>query len=73
MRLKTKYLILNITNLATDTALTAIENKIPDRSKYIATEEFNNVTAETFTARLKQANLATKVDITEKRQILIVH
>ena len=73
MRLKTKYLILNITDLATDTALTAIENKIPDRSKYITTVEFYNLTAETFTARLKQANLATKVDITEKRQILIVN
>ena len=73
MRLKTKYLILNITDLATDTALTAIENKIPDRSKYITTAEFNNLTAETFTARLKQANLATKVDITEKRQSLIVN
>ena len=73
MRLKTKYLILNITDLATDTALTAIENKIPDRSKYITTAEFYNLTAETFTARLKQANLATKVDITEKRQILIVN
>ena len=73
MRLKTKYLILNITDLATDTALTATANKIPDRSKYITTAEFNNLTAETFTARLKQANLATKVDITEKRQSLIVN
>ena len=43
-----------------------IEKKILDHdhnNKYIATQEFNKLTAETFTARLKQANLATKTDI----------
>ena len=29
--------ILNITNLATSTALTAVENKIPDHGKYTIT------------------------------------
>ena len=53
----------NITNLATaTTALTAVENKIPDHCEYIITQEFNKLTAENFTARLKQANLATKGD-----------
>ena len=57
--------IPSITNLATTTALTAIENKIPDHSKYITTPKFNELTAEHFTARLKQANLPTKGDITD--------
>ena len=87
MRLKVKYLIL--INLAATTALTAVENKIPnvsnlvkktdynikiseienkiatdhDHDKYITTQEFNKLTAQNFTARLKQANLASKNDI----------
>ena len=77
MLLRIKYLIVslnvkvngvknkipNITNLATNTAPTAVEDKIPDRSKYITTTEFNKLTIENFTARLKQGNLATKGDI----------
>ena len=31
--------------------------------KYITTPEFNKLTVENFTARLKQSNLATKGDI----------
>ena len=39
-----------------------IENKINDHdhAKYITTEEFNKLTADKFTSRLKQANLASK-------------
>ena len=55
----------SITNLATNTALTAVENKIPDHSKYITTLEFKKLTAENFTARLKQENLATKGNISD--------
>ena len=56
----------NITNLDTNnTAVTAAENKIPDHSKYITTPEFKKVTAEHFTIRLKQANLATNGDIAD--------
>ena len=58
-----KNKIPNITNLATNTALTVVENKIPDHSKYITTPEFNKLTVEKFTARLKQTNVATKGDI----------
>ena len=58
-----KNKILNISNLFTNTALTAVENKTPDHSKYITTSEFNKLAAENFTARLKQANVATKGDI----------
>ena len=43
--------------------LTAVENKVPYHNKYITTLEFNKLTAETFTARLVQANLASKNDI----------
>ena len=46
----------SITNMATTTALTAVENKIPNHSKY--TPEFKKLTVENFTA-----NLATKGDI----------
>ena len=43
--------------------ITEIEDKITtdhDHDKYITTQEFNNLTSESFTARLKQANLASK-------------
>ena len=49
--------------MATTTVLIAVENKITDHSKYITTSEFNKLTAENYTARLKQSNLATKGDI----------
>ena len=45
--------------------LTAVENKVPYHSKYITTLEFNKLTAEAFTARLAQANLASKNDISD--------
>ena len=37
-----------ITNLATNTALTAVENKTPDHSKYTTSPEFNKLTTEGF-------------------------
>ena len=45
---------------------TKIENKINhhDNVKYIPTQKFNKLTAHNFTARLKQANLASKNDFT---------
>ena len=64
--------IPDITNLATTTALAAVENKIPNVSnlvkkdtdhnhdKYITTQEFNSLRGENFAARLAQANLASK-------------
>ena len=57
--------ISNMTNLATITALTAVGTKIPDACKYITIPEFVKLTAENFTARLKQAILATDVDIAD--------
>ena len=60
-----KNKIPNITNLATNTALIAVENKTPDHSKQIIAPEFNKLTAKYFTTRLKQATLATKGDIAD--------
>ena len=58
--------IPSATNIATTTtAFTAVDNKIPDHSKSITTPEFNKLSVETLTARLKQANLATKGDIVD--------
>ena len=48
-----KNKIPNITNLASDTALTDVENKILDYGKYIATPEFNNLTAKSFSCKIK--------------------
>ena len=61
----------SITNSATIAALATVENKIPNVSN---TQEFNKLTSESFVARLKQANLASKTDITnlKKRQVLII-
>ena len=46
--------------------ISEVENKIPNHDKYITTPEFNKLTAENFTARLKQANLVTKTDFDKK-------
>ena len=54
--------MLNVSNLVTktdyNTKKSEIENKITDHDhdKYIITPEFNKLTEENFTARLKQAN-----------------
>ena len=46
--------------------ISEVENKIPSHDKYITTPEYNNLTAENFTARLKQVNLVTKTDFDKK-------
>ena len=51
-----------------NTKVSEIENKINvnhDHDKYITTQEFNKLTSESFTERLKQANLASKNDIAD--------
>ena len=56
-----KNKIPNITNLATTTtAVTAVENKIANQSKYITASELNKLTSESFASRLVQGNLASK-------------
>ena len=60
----------NVTNLLEkpdyNTTIYEIGKKITDHDhdKYITTPEFNKLTSEYVTARLKQANLASKSDIT---------
>ena len=53
------------------TKITEIEKKISDHNhdKYITTE-FNKLTAESFAARLKQANLVLKTDFDDKLKSL---
>ena len=58
--IEVKNKIPSITNLASTTCLTAVENKIPDLSKCINTPEFNKLTAEHFTARSTQENSASQ-------------
>ena len=41
--------------------ISEVENKIPNQDKYITTPEFNKLTARSFSARLNQANIMTKV------------
>ena len=54
--------IPNTNNLVTTTVLNTkigqVENKVSDNSMYTTTQKVNILTAENFTARLKQANLA---------------
>ena len=49
-----------------NTKISKAENKIPNHDKYITTPKFNKLTAENFTARLKQVNLVTKTDFDKK-------
>ena len=55
----------DIKQLLYNTRIFEIENKIldHDHDKFITTQEFSKLTADSFAARLAQANLATKVDI----------
>ena len=46
-----------------DTKIGEVEKKIPNHDVCITTQEFNKLMAENFTARLKQANLASTDDI----------
>ena len=60
-------------NLATtnvlNTKISKVENKIPTHDKYITTPEFNKLTAESFAARLKQADLVNKINFDNKLRI----
>ena len=50
-----------------NTKINETEKKVTDRdhsNTYITTQKFNKITAKHFTARLNQANLATKADKT---------
>ena len=55
-----------VTTNVLNTNIFEVENKIPDHAKYIATQEFNKLTAENFAVRLKQADLVNKNDFDNK-------
>ena len=56
----------NTSNLVTTTVLNTkiseVENKSPGNCKYITTHKFSKLTAQNFTARLKEADLVSKTD-----------
>ena len=58
-------LVIQLKKSDYNTKISEIEKKITDHDhhKYITTPEFNKLTAEYFTARLAQANSASKSDI----------
>ena len=61
-----KLLILVLQSKKLTQKLAALKKIVTDhnyRNKYIIIQEFNKLTPEKFAARLKQANVATKVDI----------
>ena len=45
-----------MTTTVLNSKISEVEYKIPNHDKYITTLEFNKLTAENFTAKLKQAN-----------------
>ena len=56
-----------LTTTILNTKLSEVENKIPDNSKHVSTQEFNKLTAENFAAKLKQAHLVNKTDFDNKQ------
>ena len=54
------------TTTVLNTKISEVENKIPYHDKYITTPEFNKLTAESFAARLKQADIVNKTDFDNK-------
>ena len=58
-------LLILVKKIDYNTKISKIGNEINDHDhdKYITTQEFNKLTWGSFTARLKQANLASKTDI----------
>ena len=55
-----------VTTTVLNTKTSEFENKSPDNSIYITTQEFNKLTAENFEGRLKQADLVNKTDFDSK-------
>ena len=60
-----------VTTAVLNTRISEVENKTSNHDKSITTPKFNNLTAENFAARLKQANLVTKTDFDKNQQAFI--
>ena len=56
----------SVTTTVLNTKFNEAENKLPDHVKYITSSEFKKLTAEIFTARLKQVDLVNKTDFDDK-------
>ena len=50
-----------MTTAVLNTKISEVEDKILDNSKYVTTQEFNNLTGENFAARLKLADFDNKL------------
>ena len=55
-----------VTRTVLNTKISEADNKIPDNSKYVTTDNFNKLTAEDFAARLKQADSVNKTDFDDE-------
>ena len=55
-----------MTTAVLNTKISEVEDKILDNSKYVTTQEFNNLTGENFAARLKLVDLVNKADFDNK-------
>ena len=55
-----------MTSNALNTKIGEAENKILNHDKYLTSAEFNKLTAQNFTARLKLADLVNKTDFDNK-------
>ena len=55
-----------LTTTVLNTKISGVENRISNHDEYINTPQFNKLTAESFAARLKQANLGSKTDFDNK-------
>ena len=55
-----------MTTTVLNTKINEVENKIPDHAENITTLEFNELTAENFASRLKQANLVNRTYFNNK-------
>ena len=55
-----------MTTTALNINISEVENEIPNHDKYVSTPEFNKLTAESFAARLKEADLVSKTFFTNK-------
>ena len=51
-----------VTTTVLSTKITEVTNEIPNHAKCITTSEFNKLTIENFTARLKQASLESQTE-----------
>ena len=58
---KTPNTNILVTTTVLNTKISEVENKIHNHDKYTTPPEFNKLTAEHFTARLKQANFDNKL------------